>query len=90
MQILQFTAAHGTHVLKQSNCIEPMPLRLHCSDQADADAAWRMLNHIPDHLWQPVEVHLDGHGHLCTITRDHAGDQTTAPAVVPLARKFPA
>jgi hypothetical protein len=49
-----------------------------------------MLNHVPDHLWRPVEVHLDGHGHLCTITRDHAGDQTTAPAVVPLARKFPA
>jgi hypothetical protein len=66
-----------------------MPLRIHCSDQADADAAWRMLNHVPDHLWQPVEVHLDGR-HIHTITRDHAGDQTTVPAAVPLARTSPA
>lgn len=66
-----------------------MPLRLHCTDHAEADAAWRMLDHIPDHLWQPVELHLDGHGPLHTITRDQQGDQTTAPAVAPPARSCP-
>jgi hypothetical protein len=48
-----------------------------------------MLDHIPDHLWQPVELHLDGHGPLHTITRDQQGDQTTAPAVAPPARSCP-
>ena len=63
-----------------------MPLRLHCSSPAQVDAIWRMLNHVPDDLWQPVEVHVDGHGPLHTIIRDQAGDQTTAPCAVPPAR----
>jgi hypothetical protein len=64
-------------------------IRIHCSDHDDADTAWRMLTHVPDADLQPVELHLDGHGLLYTITRDPNGQQTSVPSAAPVARTPP-
>jgi hypothetical protein len=61
-------------------------IRIHCSDHDDADAAWRLLTHVPDHDFQPVELHLDGHGLLYTITRAPDGSQSSVPPAVLQAR----
>ena len=60
-------------------------IQLHCADHQDADAAWRMLTHVPDSEFQPVALHLDGHGLLYTITRTPDGQQTSIPAAAPVA-----
>jgi hypothetical protein len=44
-----------------------------------------MLTHVPDSEFQPVALHLDGHGLLYTITRTPDGQQTSIPAAAPVA-----
>jgi hypothetical protein len=61
-------------------------IRAHCSTQADADALWRMLTHVPDDSFQPVTVDVDGQGTLYRIIRDGDGRQTTALPAAPVAR----
>ena len=61
-------------------------LRLHVTNNQEADAAWRMLNEVPCALFRPVEVHVEGLGLLWTIIRTPAGEQTSAPPAVPPAR----
>jgi len=61
-------------------------IRIHCADHQDADAAWRMLLHVPDADFAPCVIHLDGHGELYRITRDQAGQQSTVPLAAPQAR----
>lgn len=64
---------------KQKSMIE-----IHCSTHADADATWRMLCAVPDALFRPVELHLNGHGLLYSVTRSATGDQTaTQPGAQP-------
>ncbi len=61
-------------------------IRVGCANHNEADAAWRMLNAIPDALFQPVELHLDGHGPLCLVIRTENGDQSAAPVAAVPAR----
>lgn len=65
-------------------------IRIHVADHAEADAAWRMLCHVPDADWQPVELHLDGHGPLYQAVRTAAGDQTSVPHAAAPGRSCPA
>lgn len=53
-------------------------IQVHCSTQAEADAFWRMLTHVPDDSFHSVTVDVDGHGTLYQIIRED-GLQTTAP-----------
>ena len=64
--------------LKRSTSASPLMIRIHCATQDEADAAWRMLTHVPDPDFQPVALHLDGHGQLYVVTRDQEGSQTSA------------
>jgi hypothetical protein len=66
------------------------PMRIHVADHCEADAAWRILNAVPDELFRPVELHIDGHGPACLVVRDENGDQTTAPVAAALAHSCPA
>jgi hypothetical protein len=61
-------------------------IQVHCSDHQDADAAWRMLCHVPGSEFQPVALYLDGHGLLYTVIRGPDGQQTSVPAAAPVAR----
>lgn len=60
-------------------------LQIHCATNDDADAAWRMLLHVPDSDFIPCAIHLDG-AELYTVTRDQDGHQTSAPPAAPAAR----
>jgi hypothetical protein len=51
-------------------------IQLHCSSLEEIDAAWRLLAHVPDDAFHPVEVFLDGVFRY-TVIRDD-GEQTTA------------
>lgn len=61
-------------------------IRLHVADHAEADAAWRMLSSVPDALFHPVQLHLDGYGPLYQVIRTPDGDQSAAPPAVPQGR----
>lgn len=50
-------------------------MHIHCQNHDEADRAWQWLQHIPDHLWQPVELHLHGYGCLYLVTRSDDGEQ---------------
>lgn len=63
----------------KTNAVWPPTMRIHVSDQCEADAAWQMLNSVPDALFRPIELHLDGHGPLCLVVRAKNGDQSTVP-----------
>ena len=65
-------------------------MRLHVSDSAEADAAWRMLDAVPDDLFQPVELHISGLDLVLLITRAENGDQLAAPAAAGSGRSSPA
>jgi len=52
-------------------------IQVHCSSFCDVDALWRMLTHVPDDAFAPVEVYLDGVFRYCVIRDD--GVQTVAP-----------
>lgn len=54
-------------------------MRLTVVDHAEADAAWRMLAAVPDDLFQPVEIHLDGRGLLWRVVRAADGGQISVP-----------
>jgi hypothetical protein len=54
---------------------QPM-IQAHCSDAADAAQLWRMLCHVPDEDFQPIDVHLCGELAFRVI-RTEAGDQST-------------
>jgi hypothetical protein len=66
------------NVLKEPE-LQRSAMRIHVADYSEADAAWRMLNAVPDGLFQPVELHLDGYGPLCQVVRAGNGDQSIAP-----------
>jgi hypothetical protein len=53
-------------------------IQVHCSDHADAAQLWRMLCHVPDDDFQPIDVHVAGQL-AYRIIRTADGDQTTAP-----------
>lgn len=59
-------------------------LQIHCATHDDADAAWRMLLHVPDSDFTPCAIHLDG-AELYTVTRDQDGLQTSVPPAAPAA-----
>lgn len=52
-------------------------IQAHCSSLDDVDALWRLLAHVPDEAFAPVDVYLDGEFRYRVIRHD--GDQTTAP-----------
>jgi hypothetical protein len=45
-----------------------------------------MLTHVPDPDFQPVELHLAGHGLLYSVIRTPDGQQSSAPPAAPQAR----
>ena len=51
-------------------------IQVHCSSLEDVDAIWRLLAHVPDDHFAPVEVFLDGVFRYQVIRDD--GEQTTA------------
>ena len=60
-------------------------IRVGCANHLEADAAWRMLDAVPDALFQPVELLIEGHRHGCLVVRAENGDQSAVPAVAGLA-----
>ena len=58
-------------------------IQVHCSSIEDVDALWRMLAHVPDDAFHPVEVFLDGASRYQVIRDD--GVQTTARPADPPA-----
>ena len=55
-----------------------MTLRLHTADWDEVNAAFAMLDHIPDQLWQPIDMYLDGYGPLYQVIRKPDGTLSTA------------
>lgn len=59
----------------------PTMIQAHCADADAAVQLWRMLCHVPDDDFQPIDVHLFGEL-AYRIIRTEAGDQSTIqPAV---------
>jgi hypothetical protein len=52
-------------------------IQVRCATPAQIDAVWRMLAHVPDDVFQPVEIWLDGEPHY-TVIRTDDGEQTAA------------
>jgi hypothetical protein len=51
-------------------------IQAHCANAADAAQLWRMLCHVPDDDFQPVDVYLQGEL-AYRIVRTADGDQTS-------------
>lgn len=60
---------------------------VHCCSPCQLDAIWRMLSHVPDDDFVPVEVYLDGVFRYRIIRSD--GEQTTVQPGDPLASTNP-
>jgi hypothetical protein len=59
----------------------PAMIQAHCADAAAAAQLWRMLCHVPDDDFQPIDVYVAGEL-AYRVIRTEAGDQTTVqPAV---------
>ena len=59
----------------------PAMIQAHCADAAAAAQLWRMLCHVPDDDFQPIDVHVAGEL-AYRVIRTEAGDQSTVqPAV---------
>lgn len=56
-------------------------IQVHCSTFDQIDAMWRMLTHVPDCDFVPVELYQDGAFRYRVIRDD--GEQTTAPLAAP-------
>ena len=56
----------------------PQVVQVYCSSVADVDAIWRLLAHVPDEDFIPVDVFLGGAFRYRVIRDD--GEQTSAPA----------
>jgi hypothetical protein len=56
----------------------PAMIQAHCADAAAAAQLWRMLCHVPDDDFQPIDVHVAGEL-AYRVIRTSGGDQTTAP-----------
>ena len=54
------------------------PIRIHVDSHSQADQVWKALLQLDN--FGDIELHLDGHGHLYTFTRDAEGLPTTRPA----------
>jgi hypothetical protein len=52
-------------------------MQIHCDTLEEIDAAWRLLAHVPDDAFSPVEVYLNGRFRYRVVRSD--GEQTTAP-----------
>ena len=63
-------------------------IQVHCFTLEQVDALWRLLTHVPDHAFTPVDVYLDGTFRYRVIRHD--GEQTTAPPEDPPACSSPA
>ena len=61
---------------------------VHCDTFDQIDAVWRMLTHVPDSDFVPVELYQDG-AFRYTVIRDD-GEQTTAPLAAPQVGTPPA
>jgi len=57
--------------------MHPAMIQAHCADAAAAAQLWRMLCHVPDDDFQPVDVHVGGEL-LYQVIRTEAGDQSSA------------
>ena len=70
-------------VQRQYGCTKTEPsdhhamIQAHCADAAAAAQLWRMLCHVPDDDFQPIDVHVAGEP-LYQVIRTAEGDQTTA------------
>ena len=51
-------------------------IQAHCPTAADADQLWRMLCHVPDDEFQPLDVHVAGEL-AYRVIRTSGGGQTT-------------
>jgi hypothetical protein len=51
-------------------------IEVHCSDHSDAAQLWRMLCHVPDDDFQPIDVHVAGEL-AYRVIRTESGDQLT-------------
>lgn len=57
-------------------------IQIHCTTLEQVDALWRLLTHVPDRAFAPVEVYLDG-AFRYRVIRTAEGEQTTAPPADP-------
>ena len=64
-------------------------IRIDCDTFDQIDAVWRMLTHVPDCDFVPVEIYQDGAFRYRVIRTDD-GEQTTAPLAAPPAGTPPA
>ena len=62
-------------------------IQVHCFTLEQVDALWRLLAHVPDEAFAPVDVYLDGTFRYRVIRHD--GEQTTAPVADPPAYSSP-
>jgi hypothetical protein len=90
LQYVQFAASLWYGRTKTSPLACLSMIRIHVANHAEADAAWRMLTHVPDRDWQPIELYLDGHGPLYQAIRTEAGDQSATPPAAAPGRSCPA
>jgi hypothetical protein len=63
-------------------------IRIDCDTFDQIDAVWRMLTHVPDDAFSPVEIYLNGRFRYRVVRSD--GEQTTAPVEGPPASSSPA
>ena len=51
------------------------PIRIQVASHTQADQVWKALLQLDS--FSDIELHLDGHGYLYTVTRDGEGQQST-------------
>lgn len=61
-----------------------MAIRIHCSDHNEADAVWRAWLRLPDAITPAAEIHVDGHGLVCSVqTRRRCDDSSACSSAGP-------
>lgn len=63
-------------------------IQAHCSTCEEIDALWRLLTHVPEEAFYPVDVYLCGAFRYRIIRQD--GEQTSAQPVDPPGYSFAA
>lgn len=57
-------------------------IQIHCANHLEADTAWRLLAAVPNSVFTPVELHLNGFGFLYQVVRLDDGSQTAVRTAI--------